>query len=127
MGSGDLGRLYGDKEILCREGDKGDHMFVIQQGTVEVVTANGGRETSLARLNEGAIIGEIAIFEKVPRSATVRAVGEVRALTVDRKNLLKRVSEDPTLALRVIRSLSSRVRDLSTKVRDLNDELAKLR
>jgi CRP-like cAMP-binding protein len=126
MGNGDLGRLYHDKEILCREGNSGDHMFVIQQGTVEVVTANGGRETSLARLHEGDIIGEIAIFEKVPRSATVRAIGEVRALTVDRKNLLKRVSEDPTLALRVIRNLSSRVRDLTTKVRDLNDELARL-
>jgi len=127
MGSGDLGKLYQNNDILCREGDKGDHMFVIQQGTVEVVTANDGRETCLARLKEGSIIGEIAIFEKVPRSATVRAVGEVRALTVDRKNLLKRVSEDPTLALRVIRSLSSRVRDLSTQVRDLSDELAQLR
>ncbi len=127
MGNGDLGRLYRDKEILCREGDAGDQMFVIQSGTVEVITSNGGRETPLARLNEGSIIGEIAIFEKVPRSATVRAVGEVRALTVDRKNLLRRVSEDPTLALRVIRNLSSRVRDLSAKVRELTDELAPLR
>lgn len=127
MGNGDLGRCYQDNDILCREGDSGDHMFVIQQGTVEVVTSNGGQETSLAMLKEGAIIGEIAIFEKVPRSATVRAVGEVRALTVDRKNLLRRVSEDPTLALRVIRSLSGRVRDLTARVRDLNDELSELR
>jgi CRP-like cAMP-binding protein len=127
MGNGDLGRLYQDNDILCREGENGDHMFVIQQGAVEVVTSNGGSETSLAVLKEGSIIGEIAIFEKVPRSATVRAVGEVRALTVDRKNLLRRVSEDPTLALRVIRSLSGRVRDLTAKVRDLNDELSQLR
>jgi CRP/FNR family cyclic AMP-dependent transcriptional regulator len=127
LGKGDLGRVYGDGEILCREGDRGDHMYIIQQGTVEVVTSTGDRETTLATLNEGAIIGEMAIFEKEPRSATVRAVGEVRALTVDKKNLLRRVSEDPTLAFQVIRNLSKRLRELSRRVSDLEDELSRLR
>jgi CRP-like cAMP-binding protein len=102
-------------------------MYIIQQGTVEVVTSTGDRETTLATLTEGAIIGEMAIFEKEPRSATVRAVGEVRALTVDKKNLLRRVSEDPTLAFQVIRNLSRRVRELSTRVRDLDEELSRMR
>ncbi len=123
LGKSDLGKVYRNGEILCREGDKGDHMFIIQQGTVEVVTSKSGRETNLAILDEGALIGEMALFEKEPRSATVRAVGEVRALTVDKKNLLRRVSEDPTLAFRVIRTLSSRVRRLSARVRDLSEEL----
>jgi CRP/FNR family cyclic AMP-dependent transcriptional regulator len=127
LSKSDLGRVYGDGEILCREGDRGDHMYIIQQGTVEVVTSTGDRETTLATLTEGAIIGEMAIFEKEPRSATVRAVGEVRALTVDKKNLLRRVSEDPTLAFQVIRNLSRRVRELSTRVRDLDEELSRMR
>ena len=127
LGKGDLGKLYQDGEVLCREGDKGDQMYIIQQGTVEVVTSNGGSETRLSTQSDGAIIGEMAIFEKEPRSATVRAVGEVRALTVDKKNLLRRVSEDPTLAFRLIRTLSERVRRLSVTVRDLNDELERLR
>jgi CRP/FNR family cyclic AMP-dependent transcriptional regulator len=127
LGKGDLGKLYKDGEVLCREGDKGDHLYIIQRGTVEVVTSNGDHETSLATLCEGAIIGEMAIFEKEPRSATVRAVGEVLALTVDRKNLLRRVSEDPTLAFRLIRTLSERVRRLTITVRDLTEELERLR
>jgi len=127
LAKGDLGRVYSDGETLCREGEKGDHMYIIQEGSVEVVTSKGDRETTLATLGEGAIIGEMAIFEKEPRSATVRAVGEVRALTVDRKNLLRRVSEDPTLAFRVIRNLSRRVRELSTRVRKLDEELSRLR
>ena len=85
MAKGDLGKVYKDGEILCREGDRGDHMFIIQRGAVEVVTSSGGRETTLGTLQEGAIIGEMALFEKEPRSATVRAVGEVTALSVDKK------------------------------------------
>lgn len=127
MAKGDLGKLYRDGEVLCREGDEGDRMFIIQQGTVEVVTSNGGRETRLATLAEGAIIGEMAVFEREPRSATVRAVGDVRALTVDKKNLLRRVSEDPTMAFRLIQTLSERVRRLSLSVRDLTDELERVR
>ena len=102
-------------------------MYIIQRGTAEVVTSNGDHETSLATLSEGAIIGEMAIFEKEPRSATVRAVGEVLALTVDKKNLLRRVSEDPTLAFRLIRTLSERVRRLTITVRDLTEDLERLR
>ncbi len=120
MSNGDLGRLFRDGEVLCRQGEAGDHMFVIQNGKVEVVAESGNRETRLAVLGEGDFIGEMALFEKEPRSATVRAVGEVRALTVDKKNLLRRVSEDPTLAFRVIKTLSKRVREL-------NDEVARLR
>ncbi len=127
MAKGDLGKLYRDGEEICREGDKGDRMFIIQQGTVEVVTSKGGRETSLATLEKGTIIGEMAVFEKEPRSATVRAIGDVRALTVDKKNLLRRVSEDPTLAFRLIQTLSERVRRLSISVRDLTDEVERLR
>ena len=120
MSNGDLGRVFRDGEILCRQGERGDHMFVIQEGQVEVVTANGSRETRLAVLGEGDFIGEMAVFEKEPRSATVRALGEVRALTVDKKNLLRRVAEDPTLAFRVIKTLSKRVREL-------NEEVSRLR
>lgn len=95
-------------------------MYVIQQGRAEVLVGTNGRETRLAVVEKGGIIGEMAVFEKMPRSATVRALGEVRALTVDKKNLLRRVSEDPSLAFQLIRTLSKRVRDLS-------DEVARLR
>ena len=120
MANGDLGKRYRDGEVLCREGDPGNHMFVIQQGEVEVITEKNGRETRLAVLGVGNIFGEMAVFQNEPRSATVRAVGEVCALTVDKRNLLRRVSEDPTMAFRLINLLSSRVREL-------NQEVARLR
>ena len=50
----------------------------------------------------------------------MRALGEVRVLTVDKKNFLKRIHEDPSLAFRVVQTMSRRVRELS-------DELARLK
>lgn len=120
MARGDLGRVYGDGEVFFRAGETGDHMYVIQSGQVEVLVEGDGRQTRVALLGPGDILGEMAIFEREPRSATVRAIGEVRAITVDKKNLLSRISEDPTLAFRLIKTLSRRVREL-------NDEVVRLR
>jgi len=116
MNTGALGRVYEDGETLVRQGDVGDVMFVIQEGEVEVVHEGDGRETQLAIIGEGGLVGEMAIFLREPRTATVRAKGRVRALTVDKKNFLRRVNEDPSIAFRLVESLSRRVRELSAEV-----------
>lgn len=116
MTSGTLGRMYTDGEVLVRQGDPGDCLYVIQEGTVEIVRETAGRETVLRTAGPGELIGEMAVFEKGERSATVRARGAVRALTVDRKNFLKRVHEDPSIAYRVVQTLSRRVRELSERL-----------
>ena len=116
MSTGTLGRVYEDGEILMRQGDVGDVMFVIQEGEVEVVHERDGRETPLAVIGEGGLVGEMAIFLREPRTATVRAKGRVRALTVDKKNFLRRVNEDPSIAFRIVETLSRRVRELSAEV-----------
>lgn len=116
MTTGSLGRTYEDGEILMRQGDVGDVMFVVQEGEVEVVHERDGRETPLAVIGEGGLVGEMAIFLREPRTATVRAKGRVRALTVDKKNFLRRVNEDPSIAFRIVETLSRRVRELSEEV-----------
>jgi CRP-like cAMP-binding protein len=58
----------------------------------------------------------MAIFERELRMATVRALGEVRVLTIDEKNFLKRIHEDPSLAYRIVRTMSQRIRALATRV-----------
>lgn len=64
----------------------------------------------------------MAIFEKERRSATVRAIGTVRILTVDEKNFIRRVHEDPSLAYRMVEMMSHRIRELSTEVARLKFE-----
>ena len=119
MSSGTLGRVYEDGEILLKQGDVGDSMFVIQEGEVEVVLERNGRETLLHTAGAGEMLGEMAIFLHEARSATVRAKGRARALTVDKKNFLRRINEDPSIAFRLVESMSRRVRELSRELAEL--------
>lgn len=58
----------------------------------------------------------MALFDREVRSATVRAVGEVRVLSVDKRTFLRRVHEDPSLAFRILQKMSQRVRELSAEL-----------
>lgn len=122
MVSGALGKLYRDGEIIIRQGETGNNMYVIQDGEVEVILESGDHEIQLDVHGPGAFFGEMAIFDRDVRSATVRALGEVRVLTVDKKNLMRRVHEDPSLAFRLIETMSHRIRELVDKVAVLENE-----
>ena len=119
MKAGVLGKVYGDGYVIVRQGEPGDCMFEILEGTVEVLREKEGKETCLAVLSRGDFFGEMAIFEREVRSATVRAMGEVRAMTIDKKTLLRRISEDPSLAFRIIEKLANRIRELDVEIERL--------
>ncbi len=120
--SGALGKDYFDGDIIVREGETGDCMFEIQEGKVEVIGQKQGKDVRLAVLGKGDFFGEMAIFEREVRSATVRAVGKVRALTIDKRTLLRRISEDPTLAFRLLEKLSRRIRGMDKEIVDYKSE-----
>jgi CRP/FNR family transcriptional regulator len=120
MKAGELGKIYKDGEVIVHQGDVGDCMYVIQSGKVEVVKEMAGIERKLSMLSEGGIFGEMALLDKEVRSATVRALGEVRILTVDKKTFIRWMSDDPTVAFRVVKMMSKRIRELS-------EELVKLK
>lgn len=108
-----LGKSYGDGELIVKQGESGDCMFVIQEGEVEVFVTRDGHEVPLAIRKRGEFFGEMAIFERETRAANVRARGPARVLTVDRRQLLSRIEEDPALAMRMIQAMCHRIRDLS--------------
>ena len=116
MGKGDLGKTYRDGEVITRQGDVGECMYVIQEGQVQVVVERDGVEMPLRVAQEGEFMGEMAIFDREERSATLRALGEARVLTIDKKNFLKRIHKDPSLAFRLVQTMSKRVRDLSEEI-----------
>ena len=91
-------------------------MYVVQAGEVEVAQGTSSGEQRLAVLGTGDFFGEMAVFQKEVRSATVRALGEARVLKVDKKTLLRRIKEDPLLAVNLLQTLSQRIRDLNRQV-----------
>ena len=123
MTNGALGKIYKDGEVIICEGEEGNCMFVIQEGDVEVfIDGDDGQEIRLAVRGEGDFFGEMAIFDRDVRSATVRALGDARVLTVDKKNFMRRVHEDPSLAFRLVETMSRRIRELGEEVARLQQK-----
>ena len=119
MDSGGLGKEYADKEIIIRQGEAGKCMYVIQEGTVEIIRSKDGKEVLLAVRGEGEFFGEMALFSKELRSATVRSLGNSRILTIDKRNLLQNIQKDPTLAFKIIETLSERIREISEEMAEI--------
>lgn len=116
MEEGKLGKIYRDGEVIVREGDIGDRMYVIQSGRARVTRNAEGKDIHLAELKEGDFFGEMAIIEREVRSATVRAFGEVSLLSIDKKNFIRRVHEDPSLAYRILQRMSQKIRQLTDQI-----------
>lgn len=115
-----FGRLYEDGDIIVRRGEPGDALFVVQDGIVEIVVDAGPTEVVLRSAGRNEILGEMAVFGGGVRSATIRAKGPSRVLTLDKRNFMRRMSEDPSLAFGMMETMALRVRELS-------DEVVKLR
>lgn len=119
-----LGRNYRPGEDIVREGEVGDCMYVIQEGEADVFKRIDGISTLVDSMGTGDLFGEIAILEQTVRSSTVRARTPLKAITLDRSTFLRRVQEDPALALNVLRVMAGRVRRLDDEIARLKQELS---
>lgn len=122
MAEGELGKVYADDEIIFKEGDKGEEMFVIQSGRVKITKKTSTGDLLIATLEAGEIFGEMALFDKLSRSATAMADGETRVLSVDRKKLFTSISRDPMLVLNILKAMSGRIRRLNEDLKGLRQE-----
>lgn len=116
LDEGALGKEYADGEVICRQGEPGDRMYVIQSGHATVLREEDGTEVVIGELTVGDIFGEMAIVERGRRSATVRASGVTRVLTLDKRAFLRQVHADPSLAYRILQAMSHRIRRLDEEL-----------
>jgi CRP-like cAMP-binding protein len=96
-------------KVLCNEGEVGQEFFVIIDGKVEV-TRKGKR---VAMRGGGEFVGEIALLEETPRTATVTAKTPLRLFVLTRKDFRHLVNENPSVERKVLRALARRVVELS--------------
>ena len=117
-----LGKQYQDGEVIVRQGDIGKCMFVIQKGEVEAVAERDGRELRLRKMGANEFFGEMALFEEEIRTCTVRALCPTHVLTIDKKNFLGGIHEDPSLVLRIVQIMSHRIRDLTDRLAKYDED-----
>ena len=93
-------------QILLREGDTGDEMFLVRSGSLVISKGVTGRvEQVLARVGPGDFFGEMALFDRSPRSATIQADSDTMLLVLDRAGLSKLTEVSPRAAAAFFESL----------------------
>ena len=101
---------YEPGEILFKEGDIGDEMYIIRSGRVAVVKGDFDSPTVLGYRGPGEIIGEMALLEDRPRSASVVAIENLQVLCISRENFQQFLESNSAVGMSILGVLSSRLR-----------------
>lgn len=94
--------------LLCDQGQTGREAFVIVSGSA-TVRRNGKK---VATLGPGSVVGELALLDHGPRTASVTADETCEVLVIDRRNFVSVIDDVPALAHKLLASLAGRIRDL---------------
>ena len=109
-------------EYVFREGDKGDYICFVEEGSLDVMKrSSGGGNAIIATLIKGRSIGEMSVIDNFPRSATVRARTRATLLTLTRSRFDLILEEDPTIGVKILKGIA---RLLSQNLRRTSCQLA---
>ncbi|MFH1034071.1 MAG: cyclic nucleotide-binding domain-containing protein [Pseudomonadota bacterium] len=112
-----FGRVFGKGEVVFRQGDQGDHLYIIQSGAVEISRVLGGGPPATSILLTGDFFGELALVDQRPRSATATAIDDTRLLPLSRGSVLRRAVSDPGLITHLIKTLCLRLENTNQALR----------
>lgn len=118
---------FDDGDVVFTQGDGSDSAYVVMDGAMEILSESGGETTVAAKLSKNDLVGELGVLTNAPRTATIRAHGEVKALRIDGDMFLDLLADNPGLALDVLRQLSIKVARTHELYEEVRAELARLR
>jgi CRP/FNR family cyclic AMP-dependent transcriptional regulator len=100
---------YQPGQVIMRQGDIGDAAYVIIKGDADVTISSGTGSIPVAALHGGDFVGEIAILCDTPRTATVSATTELKALRIRKEPFFELLRQFPELAVEMTRLLAERL------------------
>ena len=113
-------RRYGVGQLICREGEASDCVLVLERGLAEVFvpSVTDSPATSVGCLHPGDVVGEVGVVTDRPRSASVIARSDVRAIEIARGDFLRLVARHPRLQVNLAHVLGVRLADENASLRD---------
>src|SRR5215218_6349173 len=112
-------------QLVLREGDPGDSLYVVLDGQLEVTKRHGMQDVLLAVYKAGQFFGEMALLEQAPRSASVRTLRESRLLVISQAAFQTLLSCSPSAPFKILRTVTSRLRSTESMLIQ-NEKMAAL-
>ncbi len=116
--------VFDDGEEVFSQGSNGTSAYLIVRGETEIISESSGKPVVVAVHGTNALFGEISAFCDVPRTATVRARGQLTVLELKRENLMELIREFPEVSVEVIRELAKRLALTTTDLASVLDAKA---
>lgn len=108
-----------ENKVIFREGEPGDKMYIIQEGSVRISKQIDGKEHILAVLTKGDFFGEMALVNNEPRTATATAGSTVKMLSFNREGFLGMIEKNGKIALNIIDKLCRRLNNANQQIQHL--------
>ncbi len=112
-------RHYVKDEPIFTRGDVGSELFVVLEGEIRIHLDHEGREVTLARIGPSMVLGEMAVFDEQPRSASAQASVDTTVRVLRRDKLRAVVHEHPEVLLEFVKNLSQRIRVMNEQLEAL--------
>ncbi len=117
---------YEREQVLFHQGEMGDAAYVIIDGEVDILVEGEQGPLLISKRGKNDVVGEIAIFCDVPRTATIRAATEVVTLRITKDVFMQVVNSHPAVAVEMIRTLADRLVKSTEELGKVKAALARL-
>jgi CRP-like cAMP-binding protein len=107
-------------DVVIREGDPADKMYIIKKGAVDIYKGDGMAKTKVTHLLPGAHFGEVALIDDSRRSATVVALEDCDLLVIDRRDFNELLEQNKDIAFKIYKAFT---RALCDRLRQANENL----
>ena len=108
------------KNMVFKEGDKGDAAYIVKSGKVNVLKRNSsGADSVLVSLGKGAVIGDMAIIDDQPRSASIATIQETTFLILTKDDFRNLLADVPEISFQILKMTTERLRATNVRLKEL--------
>lgn len=110
----------GSKNVVFKEGDPGDALYIVKNGKVQILKRTGsGQDTVLATLGSNAVIGDMAVIDDQPRSASVATVTDTTFLIITKNDFKTLLGNVPEISFQILKLMTERLRTTNLHLKEL--------
>jgi CRP-like cAMP-binding protein len=103
-------------EVLIREGEQSDCMYILRKGALTVSKSKQGVPTDIGVVKAGETVGEISFLDQRPRSATVKAQTASELVMINRPHFEAQLAQSPELIQNILKAMAERIRKTDEKI-----------